>query len=234
MAGVQLLISRASWREGAPAVHLPGAFCRLPLGLSGRRPRRGGSPLVRMYRGADTERPGVSRQGLMEGEVQAFERWTWQRTVRPPRWHSTPPPTPESAQGPVGLRNQESPSPSPNSNQMARVENHGAGPGPAESAAAEGLCALLTGRVSQPPLPREHPRGPGAPGQSLGVQAPQGWHEEGVGGVVSQPAPREGPSCPGPTFPWPREPEGIPASAFPAAASGGCPDCVGRGCLWAS
>lgn len=79
--------------------------------------------------------------------------------------------TPESAQGPGGLWNQEFPSPSPNSNQMAQVENH-CSPGPSRelAAAVPGVCAVRgeDESTSTPPPPPRVPRGPGAPSQSLG------------------------------------------------------------------
>lgn len=103
------------------------------------------------------------------------------------------------------------------------------------------LCCLVCVRAfswgdestSTPPFPHEHPRGPGAPSQSLGVAVPQGWPEDGVvrSGFPGSPAGK--PPCPAPAFSRPREPEGIPNSAFSAGANGAQFVCGGGvwGCL---
>lgn len=89
--------------------------------------------------------------------------------------------TPESAQGPGGLWNQEFPSPSPNSNQMAQVENH-CSPGPSRelAAAVPGVCAVRgeDESTSTPPHPHEYHGVLGPRARAWGMQAPQRWHED--------------------------------------------------------
>lgn len=115
-------------------------------------------------------------------------------TVRPPRWHCTAP-QPYAAQGPLQARRTRNPLlQALMAIRWPKWKITGS-PGPSlELAAAElAVCCSRGGGVN-PGSPHEHPRGPGAVSQSLGVcRHPRDGMRTGAGGVASQGAPGESP-----------------------------------------
>lgn len=184
-----------------------GSFLLLPLVILGvRRPRRDSPhPVVEMYSEAVTEKPGGSKV-----------RGPW-RECYP---GATPSPFPPGIcpRPHAGVWNQEPPFPGPNSNQMAQVENHSSCLGE-EGCGRWAMRACSLGDESGfPPTLRAFSGSWGSePKPEGGCRSPRGGCEDKW---LPREPPGKAPPCPAPTFSWPREPKGIPLSAFPVGANG--------------